>query len=290
MQADSSNLLRVFDAHDADWCCLLDERQNVAESLTGREASYLSKIRRASLLAEPPDRLSLYGVAFDPDFYIPTHYHDVDQFLIVISGEFRMGKHRLRPGHGAFMPAGNPYNVTVGRAGGSFLEFRDVPAYRTAFSTQDAHLAGVGAPVEIPGWSRPESKKGKTVFFDSDTCQGFESAGFGPGDLETSVPAEIMVGARYQALHLLAAGYSMISVTTDRALDFPRHQQDADKIVYVLAGAMSLGTEQAALRSGSGIFVPAMTPVQFSAGPAGVKYLEFRKQASWRTAWLPEAG
>lgn len=289
MRAGRGSFPRFFDVHDAEWCCLLNEKQQSTEQLSGRQAAYLSKIRRASLLSDPPECLSLYGVAFDPGFYIPTHYHDVDQFLLVVDGEFRMGRRRLRAGQGMFTPAGNPYNVKVGRAGGRFLEFREIPAYRTAFAAKDAHHAGPGAPLEIPGWSKPAERL-RTEFFDAETCTALECRAFGPGDLGSRVPSALSGAVRYQALHLPSNhGYSMISVMTDRAVDFPAHRQDADKIVYVLSGELKIGTEALPLRAGAGFFVPAMARSQFSAGPAGVKYAEFRKQATWRTQWLSEA-
>lgn len=287
MPVDSLTMPRLFDAHDAEWCCLANEQQNSTEKIANRRADYLAKIRRASFLAEPPDRLSLYGVAFDPGFYLATHYHDIDQFLFVIEGEFRMGRHRLHPGQGAFMPAGNPYNATVGRAGGAFLEFREIPFYRTAFSPQDVHFVGDGAPVEIAGWPKPKHKRGKTVFFDAESSPAIGCAGFGPGDQGNKMPRDIAAAIRYQALHTSPAeGYSMISVVTHKVLDVPRHRQDVDKIVYVLGGSMKFGPDGKVLRPGCGMFVPGMAPIRFSTGPSGVKFLEFRKQGRWSTEWL----
>ena len=284
--AESDTGLRHFDTHDADWVCLLDEKKVTAEPLVGRATDFLAKIHRASLLVEPADCLSLYGVDCAPGFHIPTHYHDIDQFLLVIRGELRMGNHRFHPGHGAFMPAGNPYNVHFGRAGGCFLEFRDIPAFRTAYTAKDAPLAGPGAPVAIPGWSKPEGDKRKTVFFDAETCPAVACTGFGPGDSGRIAPEGLAAAFRYQALHLIpGTGYSMISVATDNAINVPRHRQDADKIIYVLSGEMRLGEGMPALRPGAGISVPAWTPLEISIGAAGVKYLEYRKQSGWHTDW-----
>ncbi len=279
------NEVRAFDVHDADWICLLNERNNPAESLAGRQAEYLSKIRRASLLTEPPDQLSVIGVSFDAGFHVRTHYHDVDQFLFIVEGEFRMGRHRLHPGHGAYMPAGNPYNAQVGRAGGTFLEFREVPFYRTAFVGPDADQVGAGTPKEIAGWQKPEPKKGKTSFFDVETCAAIACPGFGPGDGER-VPQSLAGALHYQALHA-GPGYSMHSVIADAGLVVPSHRQDADKIIYLLAGELAVadGTETV-LRPGGGIHISSQTRVQLRIGPAGAKYLEFRKQPAWRTDWL----
>ena len=283
---ESGALFRHFDVHDANWYTPLEERQHLAVPLSGKQTTFTTNIRRASLLVDPPDRLSLYGVAFEPGFYIPTHFHEVDQFLLVIRGEFSMGSHRLRLGHGAFMPAGNPYNVTWGRAGGSFLEFREVPAYQTAFSVKDAPLIGPNAPTEIPGWSKPKDDRRKTVFFDAETCPAVTCRGFGPGDAVTNAPPQLTTAARYQALHMPDAdGYSMISVAIDGALDVPRHHQDADKILYLLSGEMRLAGAPSPLRSGSGMFVPGNAPIDLRTGPAGAKYLEFRKQSRWATQW-----
>ncbi len=286
----SDNSPRHFDVHDAYWYTPLEERQHSAVPLSGKQTTFTTNIRRASLLVDPPDRLSLYGVAFEPGFYIPTHFHEVDQFLLVIRGEFSMGSHRLRLGQGAFMPAGNPYNVTWGRAGGSFLEFRETPAYQTAFSVKDAPLIGPNAPTAIPGWSKPKDDRRKTVFFDAETCPRIECAGFGPGDQAINAPSVLTGSACYQALHMSDDnGYSMISVAIDGALDVPCHQQDSDKILYVLSGEMRLQGTSSPLRSGSGMFVSGKTPIDLSTGPAGVKYLEFRKQSRWATQWMGRA-
>lgn len=285
--AEGEVLQQRFDIHDTDWVCLLDEKDGAREVLDGRRDEYLSQISRAALLVDPPDCLSVWGVAFAPGFYIRTHYHDVDQFLLVIRGEFRMGSRTLRAGHGAFMPAGNPYNVHVGRAGGCFLEFREGAAYRTAFSAADAPSVGPGAPTEIPGWSRLEGKRRKTTFFDAETCPAIACPGLGPGDLGRAAPAALADALRYQSLHVIPGdGYSMISVATDRALRLPRHHQDADRVIYVLSGEMQLGADGKPLRAGAGLSVPAWTPLEIATGPVGVKYLEYRKQSGWHTDWL----
>lgn len=285
MPEQTRTALTSFDIHDADWRRRLDDTQNSQMSLSGRATEYISKIRRATLLAEPPESLSLFGLAFDPGAYIPTHYHDVDQFLLVINGELGFGNRRLRPGHGAFMPAGNAYNVKFGRAGGSFLEFRDVATFRTAFNGEDAHLAGYSVPREIAGWSKPAKKTGKTVFFDAETCVNESCSGFGPGDQNGNAPPAIVESMRYQRLHLPEAGYSMVGVSAPNAVVIPPHRQDVDKIVYVLSGELKIDDSKTH-RAGSGVFVPASTPVQWASGTAGVRYVEFRKQPTWKTEWL----
>ena len=276
--------LRFFDVNDAEWISLLDEQKSPAESLVGRDKDYLSKIRRAQLLTEPADQLSVIGVAFEPDFRIATHYHDIDQFLLIIKGEFRMGRRRLHPGHCAYMPAGNPYGAQVGRAGGVFLEFRSAPFYRTAFLGNDSTHVGGAPPRSIEGWKKPEPKKGVTTFVDVETHPLVEATGFGPGD-RTAIAASLQGALRYQMLHG-GPGYSLHSVIASGALQVPLHRQDADKVIYVLAGELTLVNQNGmALRPGTGVHVPAGRDVQIAIGAAGARYLEFRDTPFWRTTW-----
>jgi len=281
MLDNAQGLSRRFDIHDADWV------PRGADGLGAkRPQEYLSNIRRATLLADMPDRLSIYGLMFAPGFYIPTHYHDIDQYLLITSGELRMGTRRLRPGHCAFMPAGNSYNVTIGRAGGSFLEFRSIPAYRTAFSPKDLQIVGPDASTEIEGWIKPPGKKGNTEFIDIESAPLVACDGFGPGDAARGIPEVVASAARYQALHgITGDGYSMISVVFNGAVDVPAHRQDEDKVIFVVGGEMRFDEPMEALRPGAGLFLAAGTALNFCAGPAGVKYLELRKRPSWGTDW-----
>jgi len=79
------------------------------------------------------DGMSLGSYWFEPNFTMPSHYHDTDQIVYVVEGEMRQGGRILRPGSGYFTRAGTPYGFTVGPAGCRILEFRDVTQFATVF-------------------------------------------------------------------------------------------------------------------------------------------------------------
>ena len=56
------------------------------------------------------------------------------------------------------------------------------------------------------------------------------------------------------------------------------HAHEADEIIYVLAGEMRIGRKK--LGPGASVFVAGKTLYGFSAGPAGVRFLNFRGDAN----------
>ena len=70
--------------------------------------------------------MSLIHVWFGPNFPLFRHSHPAfgDCLNYVVAGEITMGKRRLGPGSGFFVPNGMPYKYTAGPAGVELLEFR----------------------------------------------------------------------------------------------------------------------------------------------------------------------
>lgn len=73
-----------------------------------------------------PNGMSLVHVWFGPNFPLFNHSHPLygDCLYYVVAGEAILGKKRLRPGAGFFVPNGQPYKYTAGPAGVELLEFR----------------------------------------------------------------------------------------------------------------------------------------------------------------------
>lgn len=67
---------------------------------------------------------------------------------------------------------------------------------------------------------------------------------------------------------------------------FPRHWHDSDQIIYVLEGLLIQGNR--VMHPGEGYFTRAGVPYTFTAGPAGVKFLEFRPKTEFRTVMVDE--
>ncbi len=73
-----------------------------------------------------PNGMSLVHVWFGPNFPLFAHSHPLygDCLYYVVAGEAIMGRKRLGPGAGFFVPNGQPYKYTAGPAGVELLEFR----------------------------------------------------------------------------------------------------------------------------------------------------------------------
>ncbi len=73
-----------------------------------------------------PNGMSLVHVWFGPNLPLFRHSHPRygDCLYYVIAGEIIMGRRRLGPGSGFFVPNGMPYKYTAGPAGVEVLEFR----------------------------------------------------------------------------------------------------------------------------------------------------------------------
>ena len=75
---------------------------------------------------DSPNGMSLVHVWFGPNFPLFRHSHPAygDCLYYVVAGELLLGKRRLGPGSGFFVPNGMPYTYTAGPAGVEILEFR----------------------------------------------------------------------------------------------------------------------------------------------------------------------
>jgi hypothetical protein len=73
-----------------------------------------------------PGGMSLVHAWFGPNFPLFAHSHPRygDCLYYVVAGEAILGKRRLGPGAGFFVPNGHPYKYTAGPAGVEVLEFR----------------------------------------------------------------------------------------------------------------------------------------------------------------------
>ena len=70
--------------------------------------------------------MNLVHVWFGPNFPLFRHSHPKygDCLYYVVAGEVILGRRRLGPGSGFFVPNGMPYKYTAGPAGVELLEFR----------------------------------------------------------------------------------------------------------------------------------------------------------------------
>ncbi len=92
----------------------------MAESIQGGAATTVLFSQNA------PNGMSLVHVWFGPNFPLFNHSHPLygDCLYYVVAGEAILGKKRLGPGAGFFVPNGQPYKYTAGPAGVELLEFR----------------------------------------------------------------------------------------------------------------------------------------------------------------------
>jgi mannose-6-phosphate isomerase-like protein (cupin superfamily) len=72
-----------------------------------------------------------------------------------------------------------------------------------------------------------------------------------------------------------APGFSLLHAWFKQDYPLPLHSHDTDCLYYVVAGSLTLGTEE--LGPGDGFFVPANARYTYRPGPDGVEVLEFRQ-------------
>lgn len=118
------------------------------------------------LFSQPgPNGMSLAHVWFGADFPLFRHSHPRfgDCLYYVIAGEIVIGRRRLGPGSGFFVPNGMPYKYTAGPAGVELLEFRagggdaEAPGMKFDELSLDAVQNLIDRADDArPGWKRPE--------------------------------------------------------------------------------------------------------------------------------------
>jgi quercetin dioxygenase-like cupin family protein len=81
-------------------------------------------------------------------------------------------------------------------------------------------------------------------------------------------------------------GVSLGVYSFPAGFSLPRHWHDCDQIVFVLEGSMSTGNRT--LRPGEGYYTRAGARYAFTAGPRGVRFMEFRPVTSFRTVFVED--
>ena len=74
-------------------------------------------------------------------------------------------------------------------------------------------------------------------------------------------------------------GFSLVTVDFAPGLLLPRHSHSSDCLYYIIEGQIVMGQRE--LGPGDGFFLPADQPYTYSAGPKGVKVLEFRHETAF---------
>jgi len=92
--------------------------------------AYLGANRYAPEAAPPPTDGSLYPMAFfveqDPGRAAPSHFHQADQFQVVVAGDGRLGTHDVAPVAVHYAGAWSPYGPLVaGDAGLHYFTLRN---------------------------------------------------------------------------------------------------------------------------------------------------------------------
>lgn len=112
-----------------------------------------------------PNGMSLVHVWFGPNLPLFRHSHPRygDCLYYVVAGEIILGRRRLGPGSGFFVPNGMPYKYSAGPAGVEVLEFRagggeaDAPGMKLDEHSLDSLQRIIdGARANQDTWQRPE--------------------------------------------------------------------------------------------------------------------------------------
>src|SRR5436309_1535294 len=81
-----------------------------------------------------------------------------------------------------------------------------------------------------------------------------------------------------------APGFSLTYAWFKSGFPLPRHSHNADCLYYIVAGALTLGSET--LGAGDGFFVPKDAAYSYVPGPQGVEVLEFRQADHFNIKFL----
>ncbi len=73
---------------------------------------------------DSPDHPSAFLVQFAPGGSLKTHYHNVDQFQVLVKGEGTFGRHHVRPCVVHFARGHTPYGPLLSEGGWGFLTLR----------------------------------------------------------------------------------------------------------------------------------------------------------------------
>ena len=144
-------------------------RQKVGEMVRAFAAGASSTVLFSQ---KGPGGMSLVHVWFGAHFPLFRHSHPAygDCLYYVVAGEILLGKRRLGPGSGFFVPNGQPYKYTAGPAGVELLEFRagggeqGAPGMRLDELSLDWIQRIIDRCNELqPQWQQPE-RIGDTAF------------------------------------------------------------------------------------------------------------------------------
>lgn len=134
-----------------------------------------------------------------------------------------------------------------------------------------------------PGEPRPtpaEPAKAFAIFRGAEARGLHESGAQDYSAIDPEIMAQLneyrdaTVGGLVPTMVFNGGGFSLARNDYKPGFPVPLHAHNADCLYLLAEGSMKLGTE--VLNKGDGMFIPAGTPYQFSAGPEGVVVYEFR--------------
>jgi hypothetical protein len=146
--------------------------------------------------APPPKDGSLYPMAFlveqDPGCAAPAHFHQADQFQVVLAGEGRLGTHDVAPVTVHFTGAWSPYGPLVaGDTGLHYFTLRNGWDPGARYMTEDRsvlrtvpgrrHREAVAAPRPVSPASIDTGPSCETCLPDSDDGLGARRYTLPPG-------------------------------------------------------------------------------------------------------------
>lgn len=92
---------------------ITSHQQHQPEYYTTREGVKAWKTHYIGFSPVDPDRAQGWMLESAPGRTLQAHYHEVDQFQVVVEGEGTVGKHRVGPGYVHFSRAHTPYGPIV---------------------------------------------------------------------------------------------------------------------------------------------------------------------------------
>ncbi len=135
---------------------------------------------------------------------------------------------------------------------------------------------------DVMAEKEPSKKEAKLQIFRAANAPSLFDSG-----IMSAVPGNEMQEAGYNKMYeagfgegeeikvlINVPGSSLVQVWFKKNFPLPLHSHDVDCLYYVIAGSISLGTED--LGPGDGFFIKADTRYTYRTGPKGAEILEIR--------------
>ena len=146
-------------------------------------------------------------------------------------------------------------------------------------TTQRSSTESEAKQAEVMAKAGPQTVSTRTSFFDATKMEGF------PVWADPADPDGPIMTIKALINHSDPDGFSLWEICYRPNAHIPRHRHDVAQVVMVLEGELYQGNRK--IGPGGGYFTPANSPYAVTAGPEGVRLVEFRhSRLDFSTEWV----